>query len=73
LHALSAADESIRANPAAARLIVGKMVKEEDAIMEKLFVPDDYAISLDQAIRLSVGLFVLAMSARERAIQSGHS
>ncbi len=54
LAVLSEATAFIRANPLAARAAVGAVVKVEDAIMERLFDPDDYVIALDQAMLLAL-------------------
>ena len=54
LKGLLAANESTRADPLAARLAVGKAVKVGDAMMAKLFDPEDYFLSLDQAMLLAL-------------------
>lgn len=54
LKALLAANQSIRADPLAARQAVGKAVKVGDAMMAKLFDPEDYILSLDQAMLLAL-------------------
>lgn len=54
LRALLAADQSIAANPAAARHIVGSAIKLDNAMMAKLFDPEDFDISLNQAHLLAL-------------------
>jgi ABC-type nitrate/sulfonate/bicarbonate transport system substrate-binding protein len=54
LGALAAANQSIRNDPLAARKAVGALVKVDDAIMAKLFEPEDYVLSLDQAMLLAL-------------------
>lgn len=54
LSALIAANQSIRANPAAARRAVGDAIRLDDVTMAKLFEPDDYVASLDQAMLLAL-------------------
>ena len=54
LRALIAANQEIRANPVEARRAVGDAVKIDDATMAKLFEPEDYAVSLDQAMLLAL-------------------
>lgn len=50
LQALSAADRAMSSNPLEARRQVGAAVKVDDSIMEKLFDPEDYVVSLNQAM-----------------------
>jgi len=54
LTALIAANASIHADPAAARQAVGQVVKVDDATMSRLFDPDDYVVSLDQAMLIAM-------------------
>jgi ABC-type nitrate/sulfonate/bicarbonate transport system substrate-binding protein len=54
LSALIAANQAILANPAEARRTVGHAAKIDDATMAKLFEPEDYAVSLDQAMLLAL-------------------
>lgn len=54
LKALLTANQSIRADPLAARHAVGDVVKVSDDVMEKLFDPEDYVITLDQAMLLAL-------------------
>lgn len=54
LRALIAANQSIRSNPVGARLAVGNAVKVDDATMAQLFEPEDYLVSLDQALLLAL-------------------
>ena len=54
LRALISANQSIFANPVEARRAVGHAVKIDDATMAKLFDPEDYAVSLDQAMLLAL-------------------
>ena len=54
LRALIAAYLAIRANPAEARRSVGDALKIDDASIALLFEPEDYAVSLDQAMLLAL-------------------
>ena len=54
LRGLIAASQSILANPVEARRAVGRAAKIDDATMAKLFAPEDYAVSLDQAMLLAL-------------------
>lgn len=54
LRALVAAQQSIRAQPVAARRSVGDALKVDQALMVQLFQPDDYAVSLDEAMLLAL-------------------
>lgn len=54
LGALAAAAQAMRRDPAAARAAVGAVVKVDDATMAKLFDPEDYVVSLDQALLLAL-------------------
>ena len=54
LSALIAANQAILANPVAARHAVGKASGIDDATMVKLFEPEDYAVSLNQAMLLAL-------------------
>lgn len=54
LHALLAANAAIRADPPSARSAVGEVVKVNEAILSKLFDPEDFVLSLDQALLLSL-------------------
>jgi ABC-type nitrate/sulfonate/bicarbonate transport system substrate-binding protein len=54
LRAVSEAARFIRVDPSTARRAVGDVVKVEDAIMARLFDPDDYVITLDQAMLLAL-------------------
>lgn len=54
LTALVEANQSILDNPVAARSAVGAVVKMDDATMAKLFEPEDYVLSLDQAMLLAL-------------------
>jgi NitT/TauT family transport system substrate-binding protein len=51
---LIAANQAILDNPVEARRTVGHAAKIDDATMAKLFEPEDYAVSLDQAILLTL-------------------
>ncbi|MDP1863707.1 MAG: ABC transporter substrate-binding protein [Thiobacillus sp.] len=53
LRALVAAEKLVRDHPATARKAVGNAINIDDALMAKLFNPEDYAISLDQAMLLA--------------------
>ena len=44
----------IRSNPVETRLAVGDAVKIDDATMARLFAPEDYIVSLDQAMLLAL-------------------
>jgi ABC-type nitrate/sulfonate/bicarbonate transport system substrate-binding protein len=50
LKALSVADRAISSQPLQARRQVGTAVKVDDAIMERFFDPEDYVVSLNQAM-----------------------
>ena len=54
LRALLAADESIAADPVAARHMVGAALKVDDAIMVNIFDPQDFDVSLKQAQLLAL-------------------
>jgi NitT/TauT family transport system substrate-binding protein len=54
LKALIAANQSIHANPAKARAAVGKAVKLDATILQAIFDPEDFIISLDQAMLLAL-------------------
>jgi NitT/TauT family transport system substrate-binding protein len=54
LKGLLAATDSIHADPVAARRVVGKMFKMDDALMARIFDPEDYVVSLDQALLLAL-------------------
>jgi ABC-type nitrate/sulfonate/bicarbonate transport system substrate-binding protein len=54
LSALVAANQSIRTNPVAARRAIGDVTKIDDATMAQLFEPEDYVLSLDQAMLLAL-------------------
>jgi NitT/TauT family transport system substrate-binding protein len=54
LRALIAAHQAMLANPVEARRTVGHAAKIDDATMAKLFEPEDYAVSLDQAMLLAL-------------------
>ncbi|NDP37867.1 MAG: ABC transporter substrate-binding protein [Rhodoferax sp.] len=54
LRALIAANQAIRTNPVEARRLVGDVLNIDDATMAKIFEPEDYAISLDQAMLLAL-------------------
>jgi len=54
LSALIAANQAIRANPVEARRVVGDAAKIDDATMAQLFEPEDYVVSLDQAMLLAL-------------------
>jgi NitT/TauT family transport system substrate-binding protein len=54
LRALLAADASISADPVAARHIVGAALKVDDAMMAKMFDPQDFDVSLKQAQLLAL-------------------
>ena len=52
LRALIAANQAIRANPVEARRSIGDALKIDDTMMVQLFEPEDYAVSLDEAMLL---------------------
>ena len=54
LRALVAADQSLATDPAAARRIVGGVVKVDEALMVRLFDPEDFHISLNQGHLLAL-------------------
>lgn len=54
LSALVAANQSLLANPVEARRAVGAVAKIDDATMAQLFEPEDYVVSLDQAMLLAL-------------------
>ena len=54
LRALITANQAILANPVEARRTVGLAAKMDDATMAKLFEPEDYVVSLDQAMLLAL-------------------
>lgn len=54
LKALIAANATIRTDLLTARRAVAEVVKVDDSIMAKLFDPEDYVVSLDQAMLLSL-------------------
>ena len=54
LTALIEANEVIQMNPEAARKTVGEVVKLDDATMAKFFDPEDYVVTLDQAMLLAL-------------------
>ena len=54
LRALIAADASITADPVAARHMVGAALKVDDALMVKMFDPQDFDVSLKQAQLLAL-------------------
>lgn len=54
LSALIAANQAMLADPVEARRVVGHAVKIDDATMAKVFDPEDYAVSLDQAMLLAL-------------------
>ncbi len=54
LRALIAAQQAMLANPVEARRAVGHAVNMDDATMAKLFEPENYAVSLDQAMLLAL-------------------
>lgn len=54
LKALIAANQSIFSDPGKARVAVSSAVKVDVAILEKIFDPDDFIISLDQAMLLAL-------------------
>ncbi|WP_395010124.1 ABC transporter substrate-binding protein [Undibacterium sp.] len=54
LRGLIAANQASRANPVAARRSVGDALKMDDAMMAKLFDPEDYTLTLDEAMLLAL-------------------
>ncbi len=54
LRALIAAEQAIRTNPVAARRSVGDALKIDEAMMAQLFQPEDYTVSLDEAMLLAL-------------------
>ena len=54
LSALIAATQYIRGQPTEARRVVGEAVKLDQATMEKIFDPEDFAVTLDQAMLLAL-------------------
>ena len=54
LSALNEANRLIRTDPRAARIVVGKAIKENDATMQKLFNPSEYSLSLDHSLLLTL-------------------
>ncbi len=54
LSALVAANESIKADPVSARQAVGQVVKIDELTMGRLFDPDDYQVSLDEAMLIAM-------------------
>lgn len=54
LRALIAANQAIRTNPVEARRSIGDALKIDDAMMVQLFKPEDYAVSLDEAMLLAL-------------------
>jgi len=54
LSALIAATQSIRDHPAEARRVVGEAVKLDQTTMAKIFDPEDFAVTLDQAMLLAL-------------------
>ena len=54
LKALIAANQSILVDPGKARAAVSNAVNIDDTILEKIFNPDDYIISLDQAMLVAL-------------------
>ena len=54
LSALIAANQATLANPVEARRAVGEATKIDDATMAKIFEPEDYLVSLDQAMLLAL-------------------
>jgi len=54
LRALIAANKVIRANPVEARRSVGYALKIDDAMMARLFEPETYFVSLDEAMLLAL-------------------
>ena len=54
LSALVAANQVVLANPVEARRAIGRAVKIDDATMAKVFEPEDYTVTLDQAMLLAL-------------------
>jgi NitT/TauT family transport system substrate-binding protein len=54
LKALNQANLSLHQHPEPARQALGQAIKVDDALMRKLFNPDDYALTLDQASLLAL-------------------
>ncbi len=54
LRALISANQAIRANPVKARRLVGDALKIDDATMARLFEPEDYEVTLDEAMLLAL-------------------
>lgn len=54
LQALLAANAAIRADPSGTRSAVAEVVKVNDSVLSKLFDPEDFVLSLDQALLLSL-------------------
>lgn len=54
LRALVAANQAIQANPLQARRALGHALKIDDATMAQMFNPQDYLVSLDQAMLLAL-------------------
>lgn len=54
LGALIAAKDFIQRDPVAARKDVGEVVKIDDTTMQALFDPDDYVVTLDQAMLIAM-------------------
>jgi NitT/TauT family transport system substrate-binding protein len=54
LSALVAANQAIQANPLQARRALGHALKIDDATMAQVFNPQDYLVSLDQAMLLAL-------------------
>lgn len=54
LKALIAANQSIHAYPGKALVALSNVMKIDDTILEKIFDPDDYIISLDQAMLITL-------------------
>jgi ABC-type nitrate/sulfonate/bicarbonate transport system substrate-binding protein len=54
LRALLAAAQSMQAQPALARRAIGGLVQVDDAVMAKLFDPEDYRIDIDPALLLAL-------------------
>lgn len=54
LKGLTLADQAIDNDKQTARKLIGELVKVEASLMEKLFDPEDYVLSLDQALLLAL-------------------
>lgn len=54
LTALVAANQAIQANPVRARTAIGDALKIDGATMAQIFNPEDYRVSLDQAMLLAL-------------------